>query len=109
MKKNRILALVCAVLMLFSCVLPVCGLIAVEDENGVVHYSTDESTTAPSAFKQATEKAANVLRTFWERWGVLVVVTLVLAAIVIAITISEKEQQKKANGAPATTKKKKKK
>ncbi len=95
MKKNQILALLCALLMLFSCVMPVCALIAVEDENGVVHYSTDETTTAPSALKQATQKAINTLQVFWHRWGVLTVIIVLLAAIVIAITISEKERQKK--------------
>lgn len=95
MKKNRILALLCALLMLFSCVTPVCALIAVEDENGVVHYSTDETTTAPSALKQATQKAIDTLQVFWHRWGVLTVIIVLLAAIVIAITISEKERQKK--------------
>ncbi len=95
MKKNRFLALLCALLLAISCVTPAFALIAVQDADGSIHYSTDDPTTAPSPAKEAVQKVMKHVRSFGRRWGVLTVAVVLIVGIVTAVTISEFERQKK--------------
>ena len=111
MKKNRILSLVCAVLLMLSFALPACALIAVQDADGNIHYSTDETTTEAEAVQKNENlvKFAQAVQSFWRRWGVLTVAGVLVGAIVIAIVVSESERQKKTDAEREARKPKKKK
>ena len=95
MKKNRFLALLCAVLLALSCVTPAFAIIAVQDADGSIHYSTEDTTTAPSPAKEAVQKVMKHVRDYGRRWGVLTVAIVLIVGIVAAVTISEFERQKK--------------
>ena len=98
---KRILAFLCAVLLLFGSTVPVCALIAVEDENGVVHYSTDEEddTKAPSAVKQWAQRSLQRLKDFWLRRGVLTIAILLVVCILGAVVVLTIEDEKKKKAA----------
>ena len=94
---KRIAALLCAVLLLFSASVPVYALIAVEDQDGNVYYSSDEQKE-PSAFTKWVRRGLNRAKTFWQNRGILTVAILLIVCIlgtVVVLTV-EDEKKKKA-------------
>ena len=100
---KRIAAFLCALLLLVTGTFSSFALIAVEDENGVIHYSTDEELTgsqkAAQAVKNWFRKGLNNMKSFWQRRGVLTVAILLVVGIlgtVVILTIEDEKQKKQA-------------
>ena len=98
---KRIMALFCALLLLVTCTFSTFALIAVEDENGVIHYSTDKEPTkaekAKTAVKEWFEKGLERAKNFWQRRGVLTVVILLVVGIlgmVVVLTVEDEKKKK---------------
>lgn len=100
---KRIAALFCAVLLLVFGSVPVHALIAVQDQDGNVYYSSDEQDAAKPTFKTkakaAFRNALNRAKDFWQRRGVLTVAILVIVCIlgtVVVLTIEDEKKKKQA-------------
>ena len=99
---KRIMALICALLLIVTGTLQTFALIAVEDENGVVHYSTDKELTKSEKTKLAVKnwfsKNLERVKNFWQRRGILTVAIVLVVGIlglVVVLTV-EDEKKKKA-------------
>ena len=100
---KRFMALLCALLLLVTGTFSTFALIVVEDENGVVHYSTDKEMSkgdkAKLAVKNWFSKGLERVRNFWQRRGVLTIAILLVVGIlgtVVVLTVEDEKKKKQA-------------
>lgn len=98
---KRIAALLLTVLLLVVGSIPVCAVIAVEDEYGNIRYSDDpvvEEKPEPRIKIWAQDALAKI-KTYWQRHGVLTIVLLLVVAIlgtVVVLTVEDEKKKKQA-------------
>ena len=96
---KRLMAFLCALLLLVTGTLSTFALIAVEDENGVIHYSTDHELTksekAKLAVKNWFSKGLARAKNFWQRRGVLTIAILLVVGILATVVVLTVEDEKK--------------
>ena len=100
---KRIVALLCVLLLLIGTTVPVCALIAVQDENGEIRYSTDpleeEKPQKLTAVREWAQRVMQRVKQYWQKHGVLTIVILLIVCVlgsVVVMTVEDEKKKQKA-------------
>ena len=99
MMAKRILAFLCALLLLVSGTLSAFAVIEVENDNGEIISSSNKAPTKLDKVKKAVKEWCSErledLRSLWQKHGVLTIIILFILAVLGTVVILTVEDEKK--------------